>query len=151
MAAKGFMALTTAMTAAVMHMQTVPSVGAAAEGDSSYSKDFGKYGDDPLQHGVDSANEMTRSGTTADLAAGTARPTMQRPGQPAYLCCYTLPASTPSLLLCTLLLHPPCLGHSSFHPSTLIVTSLILLTARFANALPTWAPHNALPQSLPCS
>ena len=85
MGAKGFIALTTAMTAAVMHMQTVQSVGAAAKGDSSYSKDFGKYGGDPLQHGVDSATEMTRTATTADLAAGTARSTMQRPGRTSCL------------------------------------------------------------------
>ena len=80
------MALTTGTIAAVMHMQTVQSVGAAAESGSSYSKDFGKYGDDPLQHGgADSATEMTRSVTTADLAAGTARSTMQRPGRTSCL------------------------------------------------------------------
>ena len=61
-------------------MQDMVRVRPAAESTSSYSKDFGKYGDDPLQRGAGSARELTRSATTADLAAGSARSTLQRPG-----------------------------------------------------------------------
>lgn len=61
-------------------MQGMVVVRPAAESNSSYSKDFGKYGDDPLQRGTGSASELTKSATTADLAAGTARSTLQRPG-----------------------------------------------------------------------
>lgn len=57
------------------------AVQAAADRDSSYSKDFGRYGDDPLLRGADSATELTRNSSTVDLAAGTVRATAQRPGQ----------------------------------------------------------------------
>ncbi len=46
----------------------------------SHTQDFGAYGDDPLKRGVGGAKEMTGAATTRDLAAGTARSTLQVPG-----------------------------------------------------------------------
>ena len=46
----------------------------------SHTKDFGAYGDDPLKREVGGAREMTGAATTRDLAAGTARSTLQVPG-----------------------------------------------------------------------
>ncbi len=47
---------------------------------SSLTKDFGAYGDDPLNHQIGAAKEMTNAATTRDLAVGTARSTRQIPG-----------------------------------------------------------------------
>jgi len=44
------------------------------------TQDFGAYGDDPLKRGIGGAKEMTGAATTRDLAAGTARSTLQVPG-----------------------------------------------------------------------
>jgi len=46
----------------------------------SHTQDFGAYGDDPLKRGIGGAKEMTGAATTRDLAAGTARSTLQVPG-----------------------------------------------------------------------
>ena len=46
----------------------------------SHTQDFGAYGDDPLKRGIGGAKEMTGAATTRDLAAGTARSTLQIPG-----------------------------------------------------------------------
>lgn len=46
----------------------------------SHTQDFGAYGDDPLKHRIFGAKEMTGAATTRDLAAGTARSTLQVPG-----------------------------------------------------------------------
>ena len=46
----------------------------------SHTQDFGAYGDDPLKRGIGGAKEMTGAATTRELAAGTARSTLQVPG-----------------------------------------------------------------------
>ena len=46
----------------------------------SNTQDFGAYGDDPLKRGIGGAKDMTGAATTRDLAAGTARSTLQVPG-----------------------------------------------------------------------
>ena len=48
---------------------------------SSHTRDFGAYGDDPLERKVTAAKEVTGAATTKDLATGTARATKQIPGQ----------------------------------------------------------------------
>ncbi len=46
----------------------------------SHTQDFGAYGEDPLKRGIGGAKDMTGAATTRDLAAGTARATLQVPG-----------------------------------------------------------------------
>ncbi len=46
----------------------------------SHTQDFGAYGEDPLKRGIGGAKDMTGAATTRDLAAGTARSTLQVPG-----------------------------------------------------------------------
>lgn len=66
--------------------QNMPRAGAPRfEAGSSYTRDFGELGADPMSHCAASGSEMTLSATTRPLNEGTSRACHQIPGYTGFI------------------------------------------------------------------